>query len=276
MVRLLSKIVFIFLFVFVFTEVKAQTERSSDKDYHNKEEFKKYRRRADQVSSWQIQNLKFGAIVVRLQNNKRKIDAYKKIGDLQSATMVQAETQNHNKVVMRSVMKELTFCKVYFIYSQSSDSLLNGARKGIFLDTNLQVSSTINLSENFYLLAEELYVKNSSIGFVKEDTAKYQVEKGTIYPYITLVMYNKYGHQLKPPFPLSGRGFISFFNPKIWVKEKVVKEDGSVEYIKIKTYKNHQRNYARSIEDLNTKLFNFYDRCQGDQISDPSVKPFLY
>lgn len=276
MARLLNKIIIVCVLMFAAFNLNAQTERSSDKDYHNKEEFKKYRRRADQVSSWQIQNLKFGAIVVRLQNNKRKIDAYKKVGDMAGAALVQAETQYHNKVIMRSVLKELTFCKVYFMYSQNSDTLLNGARNGIFLDTNLRVSPSINLNENFYLLAEELYVKNSSIGFVKEDTAKYQVEKGTIYPYITLVMYNKYGHQLKSPFPLSGRGFVSFFNPKIWVKERIVKEDGSAEVVKIKTYKNHQRNYAKSIEDLNTKLFNFYDRCQGDQITDPSVKPFLY
>lgn len=275
MVRLLSKIFFIFCIVWVGS-IKGQTERSSDKDYHNKEEFKKFNRRAQLVSSWQIQNLKFGAIVVRLQNNKRKIDAYKKVGDLAGAATVQAETQNHNKVIVRAVTKELTFCKVYFMYSQNSDSLLNGARNGIFLDTNLNVSPNITLNEGFYLIAEELYVKNSSIGFVKEDTAKYQIEKGTIYPYETLVMYNKYGHQLKDPFPLCGRGFISFFNPKIWVKEKVILENGTEKQVSIKTYKNHYKNYARSIQDLNTKLYNFYDRCQGDQINDPSVKPFLY
>jgi hypothetical protein len=93
---------------------------------------------------------------------------------------------------------------VYFIYGGSSDSLRNGTRSGIFLDSNLNVNRSLTMNEKFYLLAETDYVYNSSIGFVPEDSAMKVTERGNpSSAEFPIVVKNKYGHQLKNPFPYS-------------------------------------------------------------------------
>jgi hypothetical protein len=107
-----------------------------------------------------------------------------------------------NISIMRSFIYNYDFSKVYFIYSSSSDTLLNGARSNIFLDTSLSVNPSITMNEKFYILAESDRVYNSSIGFVPEDSARIVRERGNAtsasFP---IVLKNKYGHQLKKPFP---------------------------------------------------------------------------
>ena len=277
MVRLLNKNIFLFAFICIALSISAQPAKTSDKDYQSKEAFKKFNKRSALVASWQIQNLKFGAIVVRLQNMKRQIDAYKKIGDTKNAIRIQAEAQYHNRVIIRSVSRELNFCKVYFMYAQNSDSLLAGKRDGLFLDTNLQVAPSIKMEEKYYLIAEEYYVKNSSVGFVKEDTAKFISEKGNGNIYPTLVLKNKYGHQVKSPFPFHAKTYSALLGLRLSLEEKVVLENGKEEIVKLRPAKsNTVKMYRRSMEDLNMRLNSFYEKCQGDQINDPTVKPFLY
>jgi hypothetical protein len=60
------------------------------------------------------------------------------------------------------------------------------------------------LNGKFYLIAETDYVYNSSIGFVPEDSATTIREKGNpSSDEFPIVVKNKYGHQLKSPFPYS-------------------------------------------------------------------------
>jgi hypothetical protein len=107
-----------------------------------------------------------------------------------------------NLNVSKAYRKNYTFSKLYFIYGQSNDSLLNGTRSGIFLDSNLIRDPAIVMTEDFYLIAETDNIYNSSIGFIEEDSARYVKERG---PKTTteasIVVKNKYRHQLKKPFP---------------------------------------------------------------------------
>jgi len=64
------------------------------------------------------------------------------------------------------------------------------------------VDPKISMSEDFYLIAETDDLYNSSIGFVKEDSARFVSEKGSkSSTEAEIVIKNKYGHQLKKPFP---------------------------------------------------------------------------
>lgn len=275
MVRLLNNWFFCFLFVSAFS--LAQTGSSKVPEYHNKEQFKNFKKRSNIVSAWQIQNLRFGAMIVRLQNNQRKVDALKKAGQLELANEVIASTQFYNKLMMGVYAKELKFCKVYFIYAQLSDSLLNGARTGIFLDSTLNVNPSISMIENFYVIAEKDYVYSSSIGFVKEDTARFIKETGNRTIDVAVVLKNKYGHQLKSPFPtFVKRAFLKSSSEyvakeTIQVSPNVFKEFSFL----ISKDVTFQKQSAYVIE-LNTDLNLFYNKSQGAQITDPAIKPFLY
>lgn len=271
----LNKIFFLTCFLFSFG-LNAQEERVNDKDYHD-ESFKKFGKRTNQVAAWQIQNLKFGALVVRLQTNQRKIDAYRKIGQEKQAREVIAQTQFYNKLMIRAYIKKFDFCKVYFMYANYSDSLLKGVRKGIFIDSTLSVNPSIEMTEKFYMLAEKDHVYNSSIGFIKEDTAKYVTESGNTSIEAAMVLKNKYGHQLKSPFPFyikrSYRKSSSFYvqTGRFQIDTGVFDD---VEFTLSKDIKPEKQ--ERYLEELNRALYNFYNRAQGTQVNDDSLKPFLY
>ncbi len=170
-------------------------------DYKDPEQFKNFNKRSKVVSFWQISELKEGAIVVRLRNNRLLIDELNKSGKKELAKQKIMEQYAMNKNTMMAYLDHLDFCKVYFIYSNSSDSLMNGSRKGIFLDTSLNINPEIELKERFYLLAERDYGYNSTIGFIKEDSARLVHETGTAVRMMAVVLKNKYTHQLKAPFP---------------------------------------------------------------------------
>lgn len=254
-----------------------EDRKDNEKDYHSKDGFEKFKKRAKQVSAWQIQNLKYGAVVVRLQNNQRKIDALKKVGDKENLYQTMAKTQYLNRVIIRSVLKEHDFCKVYFIYAQSSDSLLNGKKQGIFLDSTLKVDPTITMTESYYILMESDFVYNSSIGFVKEDSAKKVLEGGTQTVHVPFVMKNKYGHQLKDPFPFYSNKVTPLKKSQFTAIEKIEPVEGEYKEVTLVLKRDYLDAYWRFYAySINYNLHRFYEKNAGFQLNDPNLKPFLY
>jgi hypothetical protein len=177
-------------------------ERSSDKDYKDQDQFEKFYKRRKIVSAWQINKLKTGAIVVKLKADNLLIEALLKRGDKRLAEQKRLEAAIRNINLYKAFSDNYKFSKVYFIYSNFSDSLLNGARSNIFLDSNLIIDNRIIMSEDFYLISESDNLYNSSIGFLPEDSARSAVERGNpTMASLPIVLKNKYGHQLKKPFP---------------------------------------------------------------------------
>ena len=202
----LNNFIFIFFTCFFFlSKLNAQTEDENAgtvyNDYKDKDQFKKFYKRRKIIGAWQINELKTGALVVRLKTNRRSIQAFLNLRDSIKAKEKLMETFIMNKNTMKAYLNNLNFCKLYFMYSNASDSLLNGTRQGIFLDTNLCIDPNISMTENFYLLAERDYIYNSSIGFLPEDSAKLAKESGNPVREMGVTVKNKYGHQLKSPFP---------------------------------------------------------------------------
>lgn len=275
MVRLLNSSLFFFL---IFSlSVFSQEGKSGEKEYLDKGQFKKYRKRADQLASWQIQNLKYGALIVRLQNNQLKIEACKRTGNHQLAKKIIAETRFYNKTVIKAYLQNYNFSKVYFIYSQSSDSLLKGVRKGIFIDTTLQVNPEIVMTENYYLLAEKDYVYNSTIGFVKEDSARFARESGSRTIEAPVVIKNKYGHQLKKPFPFYINRAVLRSSSLYDVTEMISYDGGAPEAVTFEIGKDVSlEKQGLYMADLNDRFHIFYNREKSEQINDPAMRPFLY
>lgn len=223
----------LFNFNFVFTQ----------SDYINKEQFKHFRTNRILISNWQINQLAdSGALVVRLKSNKKAIDALKKSNQLNTAQQIEKQTFLINKKTVSAFARYYTFSKAYFIYDYSSDSLLKDIRKGIFLDTNLQRDFKIEMKEKFYLIAEKDDVVQSSIGWVPETEANKVSETGAPIKTVAIVIKNKYGHQLKRPFPFYIKGtYINKYD--LYVKKLVHRLN---EFKK----KNPRTDYPADIKDF--------------------------
>lgn len=309
MAHRLNKQIFIILgFVLACGFAFAQDEeRINEKDYKDPEQFEKFQKRRVTVGAWQINQLKEGALVVRLKTNKMLIDELNKAGNSSVAFEKQLEQHAINKNTMFAYLDNFKFCKVYFMYSHSSDSLLNGTRQGLFLDTNLTVDPNITMNENFYLIAERDYAYNSSIGFVIEDSAKYTTEKGNPVKEMAILVKNKYGHQLKNPFPyyVKEKNFMDaqysfpitvnqgangpsiFFtvnrtalqDMKNNTEPKGIsnRKDPGTTTVLLKKQFTYEK-LSISVSELDENLYQFYKAYPKPDVTriDPGVKPFLY
>lgn len=231
------------LLIILFSNMQNYVQ--SQPDYLNESEYKRFRYRRILVANWQIYQLAdSGALVIRLKSNKKVIDILKKNNQNATAKELEKSTQDLNKKIIRAFVHQYTFSKYYFMYDYFSDSLLKGARKNIFLDTNLNINPTITMSEKFYLIAEKDNVVQSSIGFVTEQEAQQITETGAPVKEVAIVIKNKYGIQLKSPFPF----YVAGTNPD---------------------------KYNIYISKLNAHLIKFKNK-NPRQIYPPDVKPYLY
>lgn len=297
----------LFAWAISFSQKVAENTVRNTKDYKDTEQHEKFNKRCQLVGAWQINKLKEGALVVRLKTNSLLIEALRSSGKDKLAREKELETFAINKNTMFAYMDKLTFCKVYFIYSNFSDSLLHGARDGIFLDTNLCVDPAIHMNEDFYLLAERDYGYNSSIGFVPEDSAAKCVESGNGVKIMAVVLKNKYGHQLKSPMawriperssnatflhPITatekpdGHLAIYFYVNKNYLKNYYDKNNKGSDYlmgvkgnanVELKKQETYEK-IAAAIEQLNDNLKEYLQRTPPPEESKmpPDVRPFLY
>jgi hypothetical protein len=164
------------------------------------------------------------------------------------------------------------------------------------------------MKENFYLLGEKDYVYNSSIGFIPEDSARYVKENGNPSGEMAeLVIKNKYGHQLKKPFPyvcgygskvLTDLAFVKKVPAYYTVSGQTInytidktqlsemKASANREFKKAPTgNQTYQLDKQYAYEVISAKVERFNDDILGyykgspkpemDKI-DPAVKPYLY
>jgi hypothetical protein len=275
MVRSLNKIILTCL-LFISVWGISQTGSDADhvfrpQDYKDAKQFKDFYKRRNVISKWQINQLKNGALCVRLHNNKTLVEGLKKMGKADLAAQKELELMAINKNIVMAFTRYYNFSKVYFFFSNNSDTLLKGARSGIFVDTNLVVDPKIEMKENFYLLAENDDAYNSSIGFVPEDTARFVKETGNPTKDAAMVIKNKYGHQLKDPFPFY------VINKSTVIGTRYVNVLVGTQTVPVELEKKQrvERHYAY-VANLNKHFFKFYEESKGFEVNDPDIKPFLY
>lgn len=301
MVRSLNSALFVFFVLaplYLFCQQSGKEPRRSS-DYKDPEQFDKFYKRRKAVGAWQIHQLKEGALIVRLKTRSLLIKSLLANNDKDMAEQVKLETKAINLTIVRAYLKNYNFSKIYFIYSNSSDSLNKGIRENIFLDSTLNIDPLIKMKEKFYLLAETDNLYNSSIGFVKEDTARFVSEGGSVvmtdFP---IVIKNKYGHQLKKPFPFSSGVRLI---PEKALYETVILIDGKKIPFNIGEMKKFSNNkvfyqlnnkpvalfisrqytysmFSVSVDNLNRSLYD-YHRGSPDLSPEnikPDIKPFLY
>ncbi len=273
MVRLLNNIFFI---AFLFSSLAGSSQSDADnvfrpKEYKDSKQFENFYKRRNAIGKWQINQLKNGALLVRLQTNKTLIEGLRKMGKADLATQKEYEIMAFNKNMVMAFTRFYNFSKVYFFFSNNSDTLLKGARSGIFLDTNLVVDPKIEMKENFYLLAERDDVYNSSIGFVPEDTARFIKEAGNATKDAAIVIKNKYGHQLKDPFPF----FVISKSTITGTPVVNVMIGGTIVPVTVEK-KNRLERHNAYVGNLNRYFHKFYSEFKDYVVNQPEMKPFLY
>lgn len=285
--------VFFAITLFSFSQ-EEQHETPVYPDYKNTEQYKKHYKTRHVVSEWQINELKKGALVVRLKTNRLQINALINSGQKRLAEQKRLELLARNLNMYFAYKEKYNFSKLYFIYNTSSDAMLKGERQNIFLDSNLVVDSSIVMNESFYLFAETDNLYNSSIGFVKEEDAQAQIEHGTKTTTEALVVLkNKYGHQLKKPFPYRAyeppplkTPFYVYLNAAPIINKYFGIENKNQE---VYLFENEpldlqieanfsDKNYSRYVGNINAILFKYYEKTGPVNISDidPQIRPFLY
>ena len=292
-------IVLFFSCPFLLSQERNETDEKY-KDYKDKQQFEKFYKKRRLVGAWQINQLKNGALVVRLKTKNLLISSLLKSGDVDKAEKVRLENRAVNISIVRAYLKNYNFSKIYFIYSHSGDSLLRGIRQNIFLDSTLNLEPKIKMEEKFYLMAETDIIYNSSIGFVKEDTARFVKEEGSHTDVeCPIVIKNKYGHQLKRPFPFSSP--VRLVLEKVEYETEILLEGTNVPFNvgglirlpggrevahkingkPVELYIPQEYTFKRFsiwVDNLNEDLKYYYRASSHDidENKDPEIKPFLY
>lgn len=225
-----TKITLVSLFVFLntlaFSQVNEGPKPTRITDYKNDSSYNDFSDLRFKVAKAQINLLKNGgALLVRLKTNSNTISKLKAAGKIDLATQVERETFMMNKNIVRAFTNEFKFCPVYFFNSEFSDSVKHKKLDHIFLDSNLILNPSIICNANFYLIAEQGAIYESSLGIVPESKAGTAIERGSPTKEVSIVVKNRYFIQLHKPFPYYQKGY----SLKKHYKEYVIKFDAALE-----------------------------------------------
>ncbi len=117
-------------------------------------------------SSYQILDLKKGALFFRIRHNQREIDYLRKYNREAEANKIEEQRRSLNKRIMHAFKENFDFCEVYFFYSEYSKNLRLRQFDSIqFLDSTLTYDPKIKPEPDCFFTAE--------MGTVKADTAKF-------------------------------------------------------------------------------------------------------
>jgi hypothetical protein len=271
----LSKIIgVIFLIPIIFISQESDCQKYQDRS--------KFSKKAKLLAAWQIKNLKKGAIIVRIPDEPTKIKKLMDEKKEKEAALRYEKFLRKYKVQYRFFREQFTFCKFYFMYAKDYRRVMNGERKGFFLDSTLCVNDSIELKENFFMIAEEDDVYASTIGFVKESCAMEVHETGLPALHANWVIKNKYGHQVKEPFPIyvSAR-LVKNLNYLAFHKNYSIKLCDTtfvVSNVKIEIQSGEYREDIQRllIIELNDRLEGFYERSKLNENELTLIKDYLY
>ncbi|MCI5054993.1 MAG: hypothetical protein MRY83_02730 [Flavobacteriales bacterium] len=177
------------------------------------------RKERETKAYYEINQLKRGALLIRLATKRNKIDALRKAGYTKKAEAIEEEQKNLNLELITAFRNEYTFSDLHFFYSNFTSDILSGNYENTFLDDSLNPISVDLTSDTFFI---------GEYGFVEADTNTYssqpyydanekrmkEVKYGdTRLGISAFVVRDKNLYQLRDPFPF----FVK--RKKGWYKE---------------------------------------------------------
>lgn len=205
-----------------------------------------------------------GALIILLNLDMRKIDLYRNAGNTQLADKLEAELKLENQSYAVSFLdkKIFDFCPIYVTEAKNMSAILSGQRYGIFLNTNLEVDSSISLKEDYLLFARKGQVfETQSIS-----TNHWKRQAITSNPVIqeAFVLYDAENIQLMPPFPFYVRIATASYHQNLTNSAAVNLTDykSVSKYLK-KTYalSDLEKNSVEVASSINQNLDSFHRKA---------------
>jgi hypothetical protein len=136
----------------------------------------------------QIEQLKKGALLIRLKTGSLQLKSMEVAGNMQEAEAYRNKLRTENEAILFAFHSQFKFCPVFFFYSNNSENVKKGDFLNCFLNEQLQPDSSLHIPASDYYLTAEL-------GF----TETQQING--------LVVMDRDFTQLLPPFPYLVRRF---------------------------------------------------------------------
>jgi hypothetical protein len=188
----------------------------------------------------QINRLKNGQLLVRLQSKQNAVEALLKAGQKAKAEKYKSEQGIYNMRIIKAFRQYYTFSPVYFFFSDYTDKIQSkNFDKVVFVDDSLHPDSTIKIKSDKFLTAE--------FGILSQDTAKYFSN----YYYEN----SKNGPQKKAEY--NGSTDMRFEVLKIMSDQFVQLMKPFPYYVKSTGSFNKPEKIIEAIKKMNTKLLNF-------------------
>jgi len=223
------------------------------------------RQRRKSASSRQIMELSEGVLLVRLNNPTRSIEAMRKVGRDAKANKLESRIDEQNALIRRAFASEYTFSKVYFFYSQHSDSVRQGKLNGILYDEDYNLVRSLKGIDSLNIFTAEFgevgqdtnrYFDHQS--FENGDTAFSNVLKNSFYggtkiSFDALVISDQNFNQLERPFPYYSR----------WIRPAFRKHPEQILFLSpIIVFLNWE--IEKSVKRLNRRLERYHDKQTQD------------
>lgn len=165
----ITQIVIFTLVLFISTMTSGQVS-SSSQDTAQKTTTKGknigFRKQKRILAKKQINQLKDGSLLVRLQTKENSIAALRKIGKDKLAVKVETKQRNYNIGIISAFKTNFNFCPTYFFFSDYSQNIIERqVYKVAFLSDSLLADNTIKFNNQKFLTAE--------FGTIEQDTAEY-------------------------------------------------------------------------------------------------------
>ncbi len=195
-------------------------------------------------SEQQINKLKNGALLVRLNTSAPLLKALKKRGKTELYQKMQKRQWDENHEIIEAFNDYFHFCNVYFFYSYDSDYIRESKTDSVtFLNDSLQADTTIQLKEHYFLVAD--------FARLKPDTSTIETE---------LYLYRgENGLEQRRRQEVSGNfGFeaLLFFSPQLYQLRKPFPY-----YIRtLESLPVFRRSYAKAVRMANSELDRYYSR----------------
>jgi hypothetical protein len=147
------------LFIFIYTASFSQNTVGTEKK-------KSFHKQLKATTTVQINQLKDGALFVRLKTNENVLAALKKSGNTAQIAAVEKKQAEINHTIIAAFREQFNFSPVYFFYSNYSTAIKNkDFNHVIFLNDSLQPDTTIKFKKQHLFIAD--------FGVVEQDTARY-------------------------------------------------------------------------------------------------------
>lgn len=204
----------------------------------------------------EIQRLKNGVLLLRLQTMEPGIQALRERGMVDEADKVEENQKDFNLNLVKSLRKEYKFSRLEFFYSYHSPQVKNKELKGIFLNDSLQLDTSIkvNPDEEIFTASFRQIDRDTTSHFAYQNFYSQDPSKaaevfygGPDFKFNALVLMNDQFEQLHKPFPYYTR-----------LLNYSLKSHATGRILQFPFLWHKKYDFDRAIRTFNWKLESFY------------------